>query len=97
MTMPTKQAEEQPTGWRFEKRITFGDLITAITMFMLGLIAYFDVRERVSVVEMQQHVQERRDTEQDAAAARFSAEIRQDLRDIKGSIERIAERVGSRP
>jgi len=89
--------EEQPAGWRFEKRVTLGDVISALAMLMLGLVAYYDLRERVSVVELQQHVQEQRDSAQDAQAARFAGEIQQDLRDIKASVERIAERVGSRP
>lgn len=88
--------EEQPAGWRFEKRVTLGDVISALAMLMLGLVAYYDLRERVSVVELQQHVQEQRDSAQDAQAARFAGEIQQDLRDIKASVERIAERVGSR-
>lgn len=88
--------EEQPAGWRFEKRVTLGDVISALAMLMLGLVAYYDLRERVSVVELQQHVQEQRDTVQDAQSARFASEIREDLRDIKSSVERIAERVGTR-
>lgn len=88
--------EEQPAGWRFEKRVTLGDVISALAMLMLGLVAYYDLRERVSVVELQQHVQEQRDSAQDAQAARFAGEIQQNLRDIKASVERIAERVGSR-
>ena len=88
---------DDPPGWRFEKRVTLGDVLSALAMLMLGLIAYYDLRERVSVVELQQHVQEQRDSAQDAQAARFAGEIWQDLRDIKASVERIAERVGSRP
>ena len=84
-------------GWRFEKRVTLGDVLSALAMLMLGLVAYYDLRERVSVVELQQHVQEQRDNAQDVQAVRFTSEIRQDLRDIKASVERIAERVGSRP
>lgn len=90
------RTEEQPAGWRFEKRVTLGDVISALAMLMLGLVAYYDLRERVSVVELQQHVQEQRDTEQDEQSARFAREIREDLRDIKSSVERIAERVGTR-
>lgn len=89
--------QEPPAGWRFEKRVTLGDILSALGMLMLGLVAYYDLRERVSVVELQQRVQEQRDTAQDATSARFATEIRQDLRDIKASVERIAERVGSRP
>lgn len=88
--------DEQPAGWRFEKRVTLGDVISALAMLMLGLVAYYDLRERVSVVELQQHVQEQRDTVQDAQSARFAREIREDLRDIKSSVERIADRVGTR-
>lgn len=90
------RTEDQPAGWRFEKRVTLGDVISALAMLMLGLVAYYDLRERVSVVELQQHVQEQRDSAQDAQAARFAGEIQQNLRDIKASVERIAERVGSR-
>jgi len=90
------RTEDQPAGWRFEKRVTLGDVLSALAMLMLGLVAYYDLRERVSVVELQQHVQEQRDSAQDAQAARFAGEIQQDLRDIKASVERIAERVGSR-
>lgn len=88
--------EDQSAGWKFERRVTLGDVLSALAMLMLGLIAYYDLRERVSVVELQQHVQEQRDSAQDAQAARFAGEIQQDLRDIKASVERIAERVGSR-
>lgn len=83
-------------GWRFEKRVTLGDVLSALAMLMLGLVAYYDLRERVSVVELQQHVQEQRDAAQDVQATRFAGEIREDLRDIKSSVERIAERVGTR-
>jgi len=88
--------DDTTAGWRFEKRVTLGDVLSALAMLMLGLVAYYDLRERVSVVELQQHVQERRADAQDTQATRFAAEIRQDLRDIKASVERIAERVGTR-
>ncbi len=89
--------DDHSAGWRFEKRVTLGDVLSALAMLMLGLVAYYDLRERVSVVELQQHVQEQRDNAQDVQATRFASEIWQDLRDIKASVERIAERVGSRP
>lgn len=89
--------KEPPAAWRFEKRVTMGDLLSALGMLMLGIVAYYDLRERVAIVEIQARVQEHRDAAQDAQAARFAVEIRQDLRDIKTSVERIAERVERRP
>lgn len=84
------------TSWRFEKRVTLGDLLTAGGMLMLGAVAYFNLREDVAVQKAQatarHYEQQRTDARQDQALNAMSGEIRADIASIRTSIERLADR-----
>lgn len=87
---------ESVQSWRFEKRVTLGDLLTAAGMLMLGAVAYFNLREDVAVQRAQataRHFEQQRiDDRQDRALNAMAGEIRSDLAEIRASIGRIADR-----
>lgn len=89
-------SEITSSTWRFEKRVTLGDLLTAGGMLMLGAVAYFNLREDVAVQKAQatarHYEQQRTDQRQDQQINSMSIEIRADIASIRGSIERLADR-----
>lgn len=83
-----------PPGWRFEKRVTLGDVLGALSIAVLGLMAYADLRERQAVtetvIETRHTEQTRTDQRQDTALVGLQTDIRAELSAIRASIERLA-------
>lgn len=90
------ERRQEPPGWRFERRVTLGDILGVLSMLVLGLLAYADLRERQAVTETTvtnyRTEQVRTDARQDAALLTLQTDIRAELAAIRQSIEHLAAR-----
>lgn len=90
-------------GLKFEPRVSVGDIVMFFGLLASGLLAFAAMGERVSLVEAEtQHnatavVQvagdlERHKQESAAADQALRAEIKSELRDINGKLDKLIER-----
>lgn len=79
-------------GFHLKKEVSYGHLLSTITLIIGGLAFAANLDKRVSVLENERQQQEKRDARQDAEAIRFQGDIRQSLRNLDIKMDRVLER-----
>jgi hypothetical protein len=84
--------DRRESRWAFKREVSVGNLLTMVALAMPLAIWAINVDRRVALVETvmvsQQHVDERQEQE----AQRSRSEIRSELRELNGKVDRILER-----
>jgi len=93
MTAPTPDPENRV---RFDKTINLGHILTMISFLLLTLTQWNMMDKRVVVLEEFRGTQREKDTTQDAITREKAQEVKDALRELKNSVEKLADRVGAR-
>jgi hypothetical protein len=85
--------ESAPPGWRWDKTINLGHLLTTISALAAAIVVGSTFHTRLAIVEQQLIVQKVIDDNLKEDALRFKQDMRSDLREILGKLDRLNERV----
>lgn len=92
MTAPTPDPENRV---RFDKTINLGHILTMISFLLLTLTQWNMMDKRVVVLEEFRGTQRDKDTAQDTITREKAQEVKDALRDVKNSIEKLGDRMGA--
>ena len=93
---PTKDSAAASHGWHLDKTIGVTHLITTLTIAG-GMLAWANtVDKRLSLLEVEQQHQHQTDERQDTLLRESIAAIRDTLREMKETMNRIDDRTRSR-
>lgn len=81
---------------RFDKTINLGHVLTIISFLLLTVTQWNMMDKRVVVLEENRSTQRDKDATQDAITREKADEVKDALRDVKASIEKLADRMGAR-
>ncbi|HEY0034615.1 MAG TPA: hypothetical protein VGB81_15240 [Devosia sp.] len=81
---------------RFDKTINLGHILTMISFLLLTLTQWNMMDKRVVVLEEFRGTQRDKDTAQDTITREKAQEVKDALRDVKNSIEKLGDRMGAR-
>jgi hypothetical protein len=95
MTTPTPQPDPE-NRVRFDKTINLGHILTMISFLLLTLTQWNMMDKRVVVLEEFRGTQRDKDTAQDTITREKAQEVKDALRDVKNSIEKLGDRMGAR-
>lgn len=96
MTIPTPPATPDPDNRvRFDKTINLGHILTMISFLLLTLTQWNMMDKRVVVLEEFRGTQRDKDTAQDTITREKAQEVKDALRDVKNSIEKLGDRMGA--
>lgn len=79
--------------FKFEPTINLGHVISLISFLLAGLGAWQALDKRLVVVEQMQLNQVNTDKRQDAQLDETKKIVREDLKEISGKLDRIAEKI----
>ena len=96
MTLSPK-FEEMMTGVKFDKTVNLGHILTFIGFLAAIWSSTTMLHARLVLVEEKQKMQETRDAEQDARSKDTQRDMKDALRDIHLSMERLADKLEARP
>jgi hypothetical protein len=90
-------SEPRPTIRRpvFDWTINLGHILTFVGFVGTGFVAFQSLDKRLVVVEQQLLYQQQRDAAQDAAALQARADIREALRDVHASLEKLNDKLSA--
>jgi hypothetical protein len=83
---------KEDANWRFEKRISVGNLLTGVGMLVLLLGAWATMDKRVVILERSAEYQAKVDERQDYNANLARAEVKAELEKISVKLDRLADR-----
>jgi hypothetical protein len=90
MLLDSESREE--SNWRFEKRVSVGNLLTGVGMLILLLGAWATMDKRVVILERSSEYQAKVDERQDHNADIARAEVKAELEKISIKLDRLADR-----
>lgn len=93
MTAPLPDPENRV---RFDKTINLGHILTMISFLLLTLTQWNMMDKRVVVLEEFRGTQREKDTAQDTITREKAQEVKDALRELKTSVEKVADRMGAR-
>ena len=84
-----------PSGPRpvFDWSINLGHLLTFVGFIVSGAVAWQTLDKRVVVLEQQSLYQAQRDAAQDAALVQSRSDLRETLRDVRTSLDKLNDRL----
>ena len=91
MTPPTPDPDNRV---RFDKTINLGHLLTMAGFLLMTLVQWNMMDKRVVVLEEFRGTQREKDTTQDTITREKAQEVKDALRDVKNSIEKLGDRMG---
>ena len=78
---------------QFDWTINAGHLLTFLGFIITGFIAFQNLDKRVVVLEQTTVYQARRDAEQDVVQKETKAEVRDALKDVRNSLEKLSDKI----
>lgn len=90
--MSDQPSTDKPRGIVFDKTVNLGHILTFLGFVCTGMIAWSTLDKRVVVLEEGRKAQAQIDRHQDESLQQNMATIRDQLQDIKRSVEKIADR-----
>lgn len=93
MPIPQPQPDNRV---RFDKTINLGHILTIISFLLLTLTQWNMMDKRVVVLEESRLTQRERDTSQDTNTREKAQEVKDALRELKTSVEKLGDRMGAR-
>ena len=93
--MPTPQPQPD-NRVRFDKTINLGHVLTMVGFLLATLIQWNMMDKRVVVLEESRLTQRERDTSQDTNTREKAQEVKDALRELKTSVEKLGDRMGAR-
>jgi len=90
--------------WKVDRTVSMGNIIAAVLLLATFAGFYMNQDRRITVVEQQTHSltadivrmledQMERDASQDIGVQQFRSEMRVDVRDMNGKLDRLVERM----
>lgn len=92
MTTPNPDPDNRV---RFDKTINLGHVLTIISFLLLTVTQWNLMDKRVVVLEENRSTQRDKDAAQDAITREKADEVKDALRDVKASIEKLGDRIGA--
>lgn len=81
---------------RFDRTFNLGHVITVVSFLLMTLAQWNMMDKRVTVLEEFRAVQRERDSSQDMTAKDRAQEVKDAVNDLKRSIEKLADRLGTK-
>ena len=81
----------------FDWTINLGHVLTFVGFITTGLVVYQSLEKRVVILEQSAIYQSSRDAAQDMASRELRQEIRDALKDVRVSLERVNDKLDARP
>lgn len=78
---------------QFDWSINAGHLLTFLGFIITGFIAFQNLDKRVVVLEQTTTYQARRDADQDLIQKETKAEVRDALKDVHNSLEKLSDKI----
>jgi hypothetical protein len=78
---------------QFDWTVNAGHVLTFLGFIITGFIAFQNLDKRVIVLEQTTAYQVRRDAEQDSLLKETKAEVRDALRDVRNSLEKLSDKI----
>jgi hypothetical protein len=82
--------------FHFDWSVNLGHVLTFLGFILTGFIAFQNLDKRVVVLEQSTLYQNKRDETQDQAMRDAKTEIREALRDVHSSLEKLSEKIDKR-
>ncbi len=92
MTTPTPDQENRV---RFDKTINLGHVLTMLGFLLATLVQWNMMDKRVVVLEEFRTGQREKDTTQDTITREKAQEVKDALRELKNSVEKLGDRMGA--
>lgn len=78
---------------QFDWTVNAGHVLTFLGFIIAGFVAFQTLDKRVIVLEQTTSFQARRDADQDALLKETKAEIRDALKDVHNSLEKLSDKI----
>lgn len=82
--------------FHFDWSVNLGHVLTFLGFILTGFIAFQNLDKRVVVLEQGLNYQAKKDEQQDQMMRDAKAEIKEALRDVHGSLEKLSEKLEQR-
>lgn len=81
---------------KFDKTINLGHVLTVFSFLVVALAQWNVMDKRVAILEVYADAQSKRDDRQDEANREKFTEIRDSLREVRTTVEKVADKIGAR-
>lgn len=83
----------EPTRWRFEKTISFGNVMTLIGCLLTTGYAINRFDQRMTIQEQFSMVQQQINAQQKSDLNDYKRIVREDVKELSGKVDRVLERL----
>lgn len=81
---------------KFDKTINLGHVLTVFSFLVVALAQWNVMDKRVAILEVYAAAQNERDDRQDEANREKFTEIRDSLREMRTTVEKVADKIGAK-